>query len=119
MLYVLPDSAGDILVVQATETLSQSDYQDVFTAQINKQLKKDHRLRVLIYCDHNLTQIELASNWQPNKLCASIDVDIARIAIVSSGAWLDWCTDFNSEKVRHFTVTEFLTALHWCDEQQV
>jgi hypothetical protein len=119
MLYVLPDSAGDILVVQATEILTQDDYQDIFLEQIKKQLKVGHKLRVLLYLDHALTDIESESNWQSSLFFSQCEAQIARVAVVGSSDWQAWAQTFSSDIVKHFKVTEFLTALHWADEADI
>jgi len=116
MLYVLPDSAGDILVLQASEILSETDYQDVFLEQIKKQLKPKHKLRVLLYLDHQLNSIESPSSWCVERFYMNCQVEIARVAVVSNGDWSQWSATFSSDNVRHFQVSEFLQALHWTDE---
>ena len=116
MLYVLPDSAGDILVLQASGTLSQTDYQEVFLKQIKKQLKTGHKLRVLLYFDHQLSAIDQDSSWSTEGFYAGCDTEIARVAVVSNGDWASWSDSFASDEVKHFQVSEFLQALHWTDE---
>ncbi|EPJ55521.1 MAG: hypothetical protein OFPI_03240 [Osedax symbiont Rs2] len=116
MLYVLPDSAGDILVLQASQILSETDYQNIFLKQIQKQLKTGHKLRVLLYFDHQLSAIEEPSSWCVQRFYKNCQVQIARVAVVSDGSWSGWSDAFASEQVRHFKVSEFLQALHWTDE---
>lgn len=119
MLYVLPDSAGDILVVQGTQELTQDDYQDVFLPQIEKQLKPGHKLRVMLYLDHDLTKIEENSSWQSQNLFNDCEASIIRLAIVSNDQWTQWVSTFASEPVSHFPVSRFLDALHWLDEADI
>lgn len=116
MLYVLPDSAGDILVVQASENLSQDDFQNIFLNQITKQLKPNHKLRVLLYLDHGLLNIEKDSAWQPENFFNQCDVRIIRMAIVSGPKWTQWSAQFSQSNSHHFRESEFLKALHWLDE---
>jgi len=116
MLYVLPDSAGDILVLQANATLTQTDFSDVYLAQIDKQLKPGHKLRVLLYLDHDFAGFDLSSSWNPAQLMEDSCTETARIAVVSDGQGEAWCQQFSSEAVQHFSVAQFLKALHWCDE---
>ncbi len=119
MLYVLPDSAGDILVVQATLTLTQEDYQTTLIEQINKQLKPGHQLRIMLYLDHALTDIEQSSNWQPEKIFSHCEATVLRMAIVSNEKWIDWANQFEDSRVNHFPVSGFLEALHWLDEVNI
>ena len=119
MLYVLPDSAGDILVVQATDVLTEDDYQNTFLIQISKQLKTGLKLRVVLYLDHNLKQIEQSSAWHPLRFFLECEAQIIRTAIVGSSQWHPWASSFLSANVKHFQVTEFLSALHWTDEAEI
>ena len=119
MLYVLPDSAGDILVVQATQSLTQDDYQTTLIEQIKKQLKPGHQLRVMLYLDHALTDIDRHSNWQPDTFFKHCDATILRMAIVSDTQWQEWANKFESKVVSHFPVSKFLEALHWLDESDI
>jgi len=116
MLYVLPDSAGDILVLQANGTLEQSDFAKIFLTQIEKQLKPGHTLRVLLYLDQDFKGVDTDSSWSAKQLIVDSNVDIQRIAIVSNGAGEAWSKQFDSEAVQHFSIAQFLKALHWCDE---
>ena len=116
MLYVLPDSAGDMLILQATGTLSQKDYTEVFLTQIQKQLKPGLSLRVLLYLDQDFKQFDEDSNWNAQQLFALANADISRMAIVSAGGGDELCQSFASPSVQHFAIAEFLKALHWCDE---
>ena len=117
MLYILPDSAGDILVAQASDILNQEDYSEIFLAQIKKQFTPGHQLRVLLYLDHSLTEITATSDWNPLRFYENCTADINRLAIVSDGSWKAWYETFDNDNVQHFKVTEFLNALHWCDEK--
>ena len=117
MLYILPDSAGDILVAQACEILSQEDYANIFLTQIKQQHKPDHQLRILLYLDHSLTDIIHTSDWHPLRFHDHCTANISRLAIVSNASWIPWYETFENENVSQFKVTEFLKALHWCDEK--
>ncbi|NQZ30717.1 MAG: STAS/SEC14 domain-containing protein [Oceanospirillaceae bacterium] len=116
MLYVLPDSAGDMLMLQGNGNLSQKDYTDVFLAQIEKQLKPGSTLRVLLYLDHDFSHFDEDSNWNAQLLFKASGTDIARMAIISDGSGNDLCSSFNTAEVQHFATAEFLKAMHWCDE---
>jgi hypothetical protein len=121
MLYVLPDSAGDILVVQATGKLTQEDFQDVLQAQIKKQLKPNLKLRVLLYLDHNLEDIDATSNWCHKKFIQACDAEVIRVAIVADSNWENWSHTFlqHTPIAKHFRVSDFLKALHWLDELNI
>lgn len=119
MLYILPDSAGDILIAQATGTLTQDDYDDVFLAQIAKQLKPNHKLRILIYLDHDFTAIAEDSHWHREHFFTQCPADIIRVAIVASDQYQYISDNFKAANVKHFAVSDFLTALHWTDEANI
>jgi hypothetical protein len=118
MLYALPDSAGDILVIQAADNLTQDDYLNVFLPQIAKQLKPNRKLRVLLYLDHSVIDIEQDSTWQPERFFSGCDSEILRLAIVADTKWQKTALNFDITKTQYFEVSGFLKALHWLDEPQ-
>ncbi|MGB0468618.1 MAG: STAS/SEC14 domain-containing protein [Pontibacterium sp.] len=119
MLYVLPETAGDILVVQATGTLSSEDYQDTFIPLLTEKIESHGAVRVLLYLDHGFTGFEAGALWQDVTFGLKHREDFLRIAVVGDQQWIDWITRVGtaciSGESRHFTASQFLQALHWID----
>lgn len=119
MLYVLPETAGDIIVVQATGTLTASDYQDTFAPLMAEKIAAHGAVRCLLYLDHGFTGWEAGALWQDAKFGIQHSKDFIRIAVVGGNDWLDWALKtaelFTSGEAKHFSESQFLQALHWID----
>lgn len=120
MLYVLPETAGDIIVVQATDTLTASDYQETFLPIMEEKIATHGGVRCLLYLDHGFQGWETGALWEDAKFAASHSNDFIRIAIVGGADWLDWISTLSKLFIRgeakHFAENQFLQALHWIDE---
>ncbi|WP_296058698.1 STAS/SEC14 domain-containing protein [uncultured Amphritea sp.] len=119
MLHILPETAGDIIVVQATEKLTSADYQDIFLPLLEEKVAAHGKVRCLIYLDHNFKGWEAGAIWEDTKLGIRHGSDFIRLAVVGGGNWLDWAVKlgqaFISGDAQHFTESQFLQALHWID----
>lgn len=119
MLYVLPETAGDIIVVQATETLTAQDYQDTFIPLITEKVEAHGAVRVLLYLDHGFTGFKTEALWEDAKFGLTHRNDFIRLAVVGGGQWLDWLlavgNTISKGETKHFTESQFLHALHWID----
>ncbi|MEH6579982.1 MAG: STAS/SEC14 domain-containing protein [Amphritea sp.] len=120
MLYILPETAGDIVVVQATEKLTAADYQDTFLPLLEEKIKAHGQIRCLLYLDHGFTGWEAGAMWEDASFGATHSQDFKRIAVVGGADWLNWVIK-NDERLingeaKHFSESHFLQALHWIDE---
>lgn len=114
MLYILPDSAGDMLVVQASETLSAEDLTERLVPAVEKQLNAAHKLRLVLYFDHSLQAIE-EQYWQGEALLAAIPREVEGIAVVGSDQWRTWQQQLPQPSA-FFSESQFLQALYWVDD---
>ncbi|MDO6452608.1 STAS/SEC14 domain-containing protein [Neptunomonas phycophila] len=123
MLSVLPDTAGDFICVQASETLSTQDYQDILVPLIEDKVQKFGPLRMVIYFDQTFTGFEVGAIWEDAKLGINHAQDFIRIAIVGGPQWMDWAATFGNAltkgEVQHFSESQFLHALHWSNDGEV
>ncbi|WP_303581199.1 STAS/SEC14 domain-containing protein [Amphritea sp. 1_MG-2023] len=119
MLHILPETAGDIIVVQATDKLTSTDYQDIFLPLLEEKVAAHGKVRCLVYLDHNFHGWEAGAMWEDAKLGVQHRQDFIRLAVVGGDSWLDWATKlgslFISGEALYFPETEFLQALHWID----
>ncbi|MBY4675106.1 SpoIIAA family protein [Marinobacterium arenosum] len=119
MLYVLPETAGDIVVVQATGQLTAEDYQNDFLPLLNEKLEQFGAVRVLIYLDRDFTGWTAGALWKDARFGLAHRNDFKRLAIVGDARWLDWAALIGEQLIsgecRHFAEREFLQALHWID----
>lgn len=119
MLYVLPETAGDIIVVQATETLTAKDYQETFIPQMEEKVAAHGGVRVLLYLDHGFTGFEAEALWEDLKFGLAHRNDFIRLAVVGGSEWVDWllkvADGLMKGETKHFSEAQFLQALHWID----
>ncbi|MDI3324384.1 STAS/SEC14 domain-containing protein [Pontibacterium granulatum] len=119
MLYNLPETAGDIIVVQATDTLTAKDYTETFIPLLEEKLATHEKVRVLLYLDHGFTGFEAAALWEDAKFGLAHRNDFLRLAVVGDADWMEWLAKIADllagGETRHFTSSQFLQALHWID----
>lgn len=120
MLHILPETAGDIIVLQATGKLTSEDYQTVFIPLVEQKTTAHNKIRCLIYLDRDFNGWETGAMWEDAKLGIHHNSDFLRLAIVGGGEWLDWAVKIGDAlmtgEAKHFTESQFLQALHWIDE---
>jgi hypothetical protein len=120
MLSILPDTAGDLIVVQASDELTADDYQQVLVPLIEEKLPQYGPLRVVLYFDQSFTGMAAGAIWEDAKLGISHAEDFIRIAVVGGPVWVSWATALGNHLVRgeakHFEERQFLQALHWVDD---
>lgn len=120
MLSILPDTAGDLIVVQASNTLTAEDYQNVLAPLIEEKLPTYGPLRVVLYFDPSFTGMTTGAIWEDAKLGLSHTEDFIRLAVVGGPEWIEWATKFGSYLIKgetqHFEERQFLQALHWVDD---
>ncbi|BBB29014.1 STAS/SEC14 domain-containing protein [Neptunomonas japonica] len=120
MLSILPDTAGDLIVVQASDSLTADDYKDVLVPLIEEKLPTYGPLRVVIYLDPSFTGMEAGAIWEDAKLGLSHTEDFLRVALVGGPDWIEWATKLGNHLIKgetqHFEERQFLQALHWVDD---
>ncbi|RVU29555.1 STAS/SEC14 domain-containing protein [Neptunomonas marina] len=120
MLSVLPETAGDLIVVQASDQLTADDYQSVLVPEVEEKLKSHPNVRVVIYFDPSFTGMELGAIWEDAKLGMAHANDFYRLAVVGGPDWAEWATALGNHLVkgeaRHFSETQYLQAMHWVND---
>lgn len=119
MLHILPETAGDIMVLQATDKLTAKDYQDIFLPLLEEKVAAHGSVRCLLYLDHNFIGWDAGALWEDTKLGLKHRQDFTRLAVVGGAAWVDWAVSlgelFIAGEAQHFSENQFLQALHWID----
>lgn len=115
MLYILPDSAGDLLVIQATGCLSEEDFKKTLLPSLTKQLDQYDKVRMLIYFDHNFETIEQHSSWDKASFNPYFSDKLSCLAVVSPTEDKDWLSSITDIQSDYFEEKDFLKALHWVD----
>ena len=119
MLYVLPETAGDIIVIQATDTLTTDDYQDQLKPLLTEKGEQFAQVRVVFYLDNNFTGFENDSTWLDAAFAQQHSAQFKRFAVVADAQWHNWSEALNTQldkgEAKYFSSREFLDALHWVD----
>lgn len=121
MLYVLPETTGDIIVLQANATLTNTDYTELFQP-LFEHVKNTHpEVRLLITFAPDFTGFEQDSIWQAENFGRHHAEDYHRVAIVGHEQWLDWLETvkglLNQGEIRHYRMTQLLEALRWINDE--
>lgn len=92
MLYILPETTGDIIVLQANGTLTACDYTETFLP-LFEHVKNTHpEVRLLITFAPDFEGFEVGALWEDMKFGVQHANDFHRVAIVGDEKWLEWMT---------------------------
>lgn len=121
MLYVLPETTGDIIVLQANDTLTASDYTETFLP-LFEHVKNTHpEVRLLITFAPDFSGFEAGALWEDLKFGTEHANDFYRIAIVGDPKWTEWMTKvgdlLTQGEMRHYRMTQLLEALRWINDE--
>ena len=121
MLYVLPETTGDIIVLQANSVLTTADYNDVFLP-LFEHVKNTHpEVRLLITFAPDCEGFEEGSIWEANHFGNQHSADYYRVAVVGHEQWQTWLTQVQAlltqGDIRHYRMTQLLEALRWINDE--
>ncbi|EAR62333.1 STAS/SEC14 domain-containing protein [Neptuniibacter caesariensis] len=121
MLYVLPETTGDIIVLQANGTLTTQDYTETFLP-LFEHVKNTHpEVRLLITFAPDFEGFEAGAIWEDAKFGLHHNKDFYRVAIVSNEKWMEWMTKvadlLTQGEMRHYRMTQLLEALRWINDE--
>jgi len=120
MIFILPETSGDLVVIQATEKLTAADYTDTLLPVLEKAISEHGPIRAVFYLDPGFSGWEAGAFWQDLKFGVTHRNDFKRIAIVGDEDWMDWATDLSNHlltgEAKHFTQSGFLQAIYWVED---
>lgn len=121
MLYVLPETTGDIIVLQANGTLTSSDYTETFLPLFDHVKNTHPEVRLLITFAPDFEGFEAGAIWEDAKFGLQHTNDFYRVAIVSNEKWMEWMTKvadlLTQGEMRHYRMTQLLEALRWINDE--
>ncbi len=91
MIGFLPESAGNLIGIRATGTLTSADYEKVFIPRLEKMFAEHGRLRILFYMDEGFTGWDLSAAWDDAAIALEHRADFEKIAVVGGPDWVTWC----------------------------
>lgn len=119
MLYTLPETAGDIIVLQATEQLTNQDFDNHFKPLLDEKLEQFQQIRVILYLDNQFSGWEESSVWTDASFAKNYSDKFIRFAVVSQQQWHEWSNqvqnNLSSGDTAAFGLLQFLNAIHWVD----
>lgn len=122
MLYILPETAGDIFVVQATHELTTEDFNQSLKTKLDEKIDQLGRVRVVIYLDNGFSGFEADSLWDTLSFEQKYLDAFSRVAIVGDEKWTFWPTQLQAKlsqgEAKRFGALEFLNAIHWIDSAE-
>lgn len=110
---------SNVIHLHVSGTLSHEDY-EIFGPDIEKQIQKHGRIRVLLELDdfHGWTARAL---WDDIKFDIQHFRDIERIAMVGDQTWEKWMalfvSPFTAATVKYFDASEMDAAWEWISEK--
>ena len=120
MLYVLPETTGDIIVLQASETLTEQDYLEVFLPLYQQVAKSQEGVRIALYLDPGFQGIDATSSWEPQVFATAHSTSLHYLAMSGAEQWRgltqNYATTMPQTSICHFGALQFLQALHWINE---
>lgn len=121
MLYVLPETTGDIIVLQANGTLTTQDYTETFLPLFDHVKNTHPEVRLLITFAPDFEGFEAGAIWEDAKFGLQHNKDFYRVAIVSNEKWMEWMTKvadlLTQGEMRHYRMTQLLEALRWINDE--
>jgi hypothetical protein len=117
MITIMQETEGKTLVVQATGSLTNQDYEKILIPSLNQLIEKFEKIRLVFYLAENFTGIELGAVWDDAVFGLQHRHNFEKIAIVSDKQWVEWATKIGSYfldgQVAFYTPTEFKDAVAW------
>lgn len=89
MIEILPESAGDTVVVRASGVLTDADYKNTLIPALDAVLAQHRKLNALVLLDDPL-RLEPAAVWDDARYGLKHRADIGRMAVVGGPGWIDW-----------------------------
>lgn len=121
MLYVLPETTGDIIVLQANGTLTTEDYTQTFLPLFEHVHTTHPEVRLLITFAPDFEGFEAGALWEDVKFGSQHANDFYRVAVVGDPRWTDWMSKvadlLMQGEVRHYRMTQLLEALRWINDE--
>lgn len=117
MITIMPESTDQMLAVQATGTLTDEDYQEVWIPALEKIIDEFEVANALLYMDEGFEGWDLKAMWDDAKFGIKHRNHFSRIAIVGGPAWVQWGAKVGEMlmdcKVETFEPEKLQEALAW------
>lgn len=117
MVEISPHSQGNVLILKATEKLTDADYRNVLIPNLETIIRKYGKARFLLDLDDDFRGWEPAAMWDDARFGVAHRNDFEKLGVVGGPRWIEWglrlATVFVSGEVKCFSPGERGQALNW------
>ncbi len=117
MIEVMPESIGALLVVKATEKLTDADYKEVWIPKLEELIKQFGKIKAVLYLTKDFRGWELHAAWDDAAFGLKHRNDFEKLAVVGAGKWIEWGTKLASHlmggEIKTFSEEQLQEALDW------
>ena len=117
MIEVLPESKGNVLVLSATEKLTDQDYKDVLIPRLEAIIREHGKARLLLSMDDEFHGWTAAAAWDDARFGVPHRKDFDKVGVIGGPKWVEWSFKLGgmlvSGEVRSFSPSEYEEALRW------
>lgn len=120
MIEVLPQSEGNLLVIKATEKLTNNDYKEVMIPRLEAIIREYGRARFIMDLSTNFHGWEISAAWDDVRFGVSHRNSFERMAVVGGPKCAEWGAKLaklimNGE-LKCFPGNAYNEALEWVNE---
>jgi hypothetical protein len=117
MITVLPESTGNILVLRASEKLTDLDYKDVLIPRLEAIIAEHGKARLLLDMGDEFHGWEAAALWDDARFGLTHRKDFEKMGVIGGPRWVEWGMKIGalaiSGEIRSFSSSERDVALRW------
>ena len=117
MITILPESESNILVLSATGTLTDQDYQEVLIPRLESTIREHGKARLLLKMEDDFHGWTAAAAWDDTRFGLAHRKDFDKLGVVGGPKWVEWGFKIGgmvvSGEVKSFASSEYEEALRW------
>jgi hypothetical protein len=119
MIEIVPESQGNMLVVKATEKLTDADYKEVLIPAFEGLVKQFGEIRMVVHLTKDFRGWEPHAAWDDAVFGIKHRNDFEKMAVVGGTNWIEWGTKLARHlmtgEVRTFSDDQLEQALDWIE----
>ncbi len=120
MIEVLPQTNGNVLVIKATEKLTNEDYKDVLIPHLESIIKEYGRVRFLVDLSTNFDGWHVSALWDDVRFGVAHRNSFEKVAVVGGPKCAEWATKLSkilmNGEIKYFEPNHYEEAYQWVNE---
>jgi hypothetical protein len=117
MITVLPESAGNILVLRAVGKLTDQDYKDVLIPRLDSIIREHGTAQLLLDMGDDFHGWEAEALWDDTHFGLAHRNDFQKMGVIGGPRWVEWGLKLAAVvvggEIRSFSPGEREEALDW------